>query len=81
MPRTVRRSRYSVQVPKRIAPRAVVRNRIRRRISEALRVLRQSHTFATTRFSISPFDTDIPVGETLRRELLALLRKSDIVSE
>jgi len=68
----------AVSVPARMAPRAVTRNRIRRRVSEIIRRLDKphAHSFIGT---ITLRNAQLPAHGELKNELMLLLRKSAIL--
>ncbi|MCC6405031.1 MAG: ribonuclease P protein component [Candidatus Yanofskybacteria bacterium] len=73
--------RYSVTVPVKVAPTAVLRSGARRRVSEAIRRIMQQRTVrpdVAAVFSVKQLP--LPSGKTLEHELLILMEKSGILS-
>jgi ribonuclease P protein component len=77
-----RRFRVSVLISSKVAASATTRNTLRRKISAQLALITHGSPIADgVRAALSLRTSDIPEHEELRRELMALMKKSGILNQ
>jgi len=74
-------TRFAVTVPVKIAPRAVERNALRRRISESLRLLLTEHALSGGRRAVVTAQKYSLTGPEITEALVMLLKKSGILPQ